>query len=152
MKRLLQDKKGNVSVEFALVVPLFLVMLAGIIDFGHAYWVKHVLSAGCREGARVGSRYKASEVDLGLVENKVRDYVQAGGVDITNLMVDAQVVSTSGPSGNDKRIEVSASLPFQFLLVPNCLATLITDPENPDPDVPSETTLSASAKMLFERL
>ncbi|MDD3580622.1 MAG: TadE/TadG family type IV pilus assembly protein [Desulfobacca sp.] len=155
MIRLLRDRQGNISVEFALVLPILLALLAGIVDFGHAYWVKHVLSAGVREGARVGSRYKASEVNLYLVKNKVREYVLAGGVDTTNLTVTAEVVPTTGPSGwyNDKRIEVTASLPFQFFMVPNVMASFISDPDNPDPPtIPSQTTLSATAKMLFERL
>ena len=154
MSRLLRDRQGNISLEFALVLPILLALLAGIIDFGHAYWVKHVLSAGVREGARVGSRYPASNPHLNLVKNKVREYVLGGGVDTTNLTVNVRVVNTTGPNGwNDKRIEVTASLPFKFLMVPNAVAGLISDPEDPEnPTIPSETTLTATAKMLYERL
>jgi Flp pilus assembly protein TadG len=39
-------------VEFALVGPIFFVMLLGTIEMGRLMWVSHELSNGTREGAR----------------------------------------------------------------------------------------------------
>ena len=38
--------------EFALIAPLFLLLLAGIIEFGQAMSIRHSLSASVRRGAR----------------------------------------------------------------------------------------------------
>lgn len=50
--RLLRDERGGAMVEFALVVPLLLVLMMGIIDFGRAWNVKQALTDAAREGAR----------------------------------------------------------------------------------------------------
>ncbi len=44
---------GTAAVEFALVVPLLLLLVFGIIDFGRAYQAKVELTHAAREGVRV---------------------------------------------------------------------------------------------------
>jgi Flp pilus assembly protein TadG len=47
--------------EFALVVPIFLLLLFGIIDGGRAIFANNSLSQAAREGARWGSVQNRSE-------------------------------------------------------------------------------------------
>lgn len=42
-------------VEFALILPLLLLVLGGIIDFGRAYYEQIVLTNAAREGARMAA-------------------------------------------------------------------------------------------------
>lgn len=153
MIRLLRSVRGNAAVEFALVAPLVMALLAGIIDFGHGYWTKHVLTAACREGARVGSRYKASSVDLSLVENKVQEYIENAGVGTDGLTVSAEKEQTTGPAviNNDWMIIVRATKNFEFMLLPSFMTAFLNDPDNPDP-LPSDIAISSEARMLFERI
>lgn len=51
---------GNVVVEMALVLPLLLLVLAGIIDLGTLYWEKQIMTNATGEGARVAARANAS--------------------------------------------------------------------------------------------
>ena len=53
-----RGQEGAVAVEFALILPILLLLVAGIIDFGHYWYIGHVLSDASREGARYGTRYK----------------------------------------------------------------------------------------------
>jgi Flp pilus assembly protein TadG len=46
-------QRGQSMVEFALTVPLLLLLLFGIIDFGRAVFYQNELTNGAREGARV---------------------------------------------------------------------------------------------------
>jgi Flp pilus assembly protein TadG len=39
-------------VEFAVVAPLFFLLLAGIVEFGQAFQIEHMLSNASRRGAR----------------------------------------------------------------------------------------------------
>lgn len=48
----LPRQRGAVAVEFALVVPLLLLVLFGIIDFGAAFQKWNVAANAAREGAR----------------------------------------------------------------------------------------------------
>jgi Flp pilus assembly protein TadG len=49
------SRHGAAIVEFALVAPLFLSIIAGIIELGRAIEVVQLLTNASREGARVGS-------------------------------------------------------------------------------------------------
>jgi Flp pilus assembly protein TadG len=51
--RSLRGTRGFTIVEFALVLPLFLILLAAIIDFGILFFVQHTLQFATREGARL---------------------------------------------------------------------------------------------------
>lgn len=56
MKRLLERRnEGQALVEFALVIPLFLLLLFGIVDFGRYVYTANGLNQAAREAARVGS-------------------------------------------------------------------------------------------------
>lgn len=52
LKRFLKTEKGQAMVEFALVLPVLLVLLCGIIDFGWLYYNQITLNNAAREGAR----------------------------------------------------------------------------------------------------
>ena len=46
------EDRGAIIVEFALIVPILLVLLVGIINFGVAYNTQIAVQAASREGAR----------------------------------------------------------------------------------------------------
>ena len=52
MLKLLKNEKGQALVEFALVLPVLLMLLCGIIDFGWLYYNQITLNNAAREGAR----------------------------------------------------------------------------------------------------
>ena len=58
-----RSQKGNVLVEFALILPAFLALLFGMITFSVAMYNKTVLTMATREGARAGAKYAANQTD-----------------------------------------------------------------------------------------
>jgi Flp pilus assembly protein TadG len=56
-KRGLRGERGAVAVELAIILPVLLVLVFGIIDFGHAWYMRHLMSDASREGARYATRY-----------------------------------------------------------------------------------------------
>lgn len=44
--------RGQALVEFALIIPVFLALLMGILDFGRVVWATTSLSSAAREAAR----------------------------------------------------------------------------------------------------
>ncbi len=50
-----RPRSGQALVEFALVLPVFLLLLFGLIDGGRYVFMNNVLSQAAREGTRVGS-------------------------------------------------------------------------------------------------
>ena len=53
--RIREKDRGAAAVEFALVLPLLLMLVFGLIDFGRAFNEQIVLSQAAREGARVAA-------------------------------------------------------------------------------------------------
>ncbi len=51
--RAILDRRGGIAIEFALVAPILLIILLGIIQFGFAFFIKINMTNAAREGARV---------------------------------------------------------------------------------------------------
>ena len=80
-KSKLRNEKGASAVEFALVVPIFLMLVFGIFQFGIAFnnWI--ALTHAAREGVRLAA---VGQYD----EQRVRD--SAPSVDIQSISVSGQ--------------------------------------------------------------
>jgi Flp pilus assembly protein TadG len=72
--------RGQSLVEFALVGPIFFLMLLGTIEMGRLMWVNHELSNGTREGARwatVRGERSGENIHAGLVRAVILDRTSA---------------------------------------------------------------------------
>ncbi len=87
---------GAELIEFALVFPLLLMVVLGIVDFAFVFQRNEVLANAAREGARVATLPGYDTTDI---ENRVIDYVQAGGLPTTGGNPTVAVVATTVPSG-----------------------------------------------------
>jgi Flp pilus assembly protein TadG len=98
--------RGAAAVEMALVLPILLFVLMGMIDFGRAYNAQIQLSAAAREGVRLAS-LNTTGVETGTVTGNpygnaaIADRVQsaAGGLGSFSA-TKVTTVPTSCPSPN----------------------------------------------------
>jgi Flp pilus assembly protein TadG len=56
------DTGGSQIVEFAVALPLLIVLVVGIFDFGNAFNLKQKLTNAAREAARMGSSQPTSDL------------------------------------------------------------------------------------------
>lgn len=49
------DRRGAAAVEFAVVVPLFLTLVIGVLEAGQALHASNILAAAVREGGRLAA-------------------------------------------------------------------------------------------------
>jgi Flp pilus assembly protein TadG len=82
--------RGQSLVEFALIVPVFAVMLFGVVDFGLAFDASIAISNAAREGARLG----ATQPNAAAITARVRSV--AGGLNNSRLTV---TVTCKTPTG-----------------------------------------------------
>lgn len=124
-------------VETALVLPVFLLFILGIVELGHALMVQHVLNSACRQAARVGStqgnstatvRSKALDVLGSAVnQNKVQVYVKdasvfdsSGSPGTTGSELEAMPNIELGTTDARKLFMVRATVAYQDIaIVPN---------------------------------
>ena len=72
MKRKRQKKEsGQAMVEFALLLPVLLLILCGILDFGWLFFNQLSLDNACREGARYACVNSLVDDSDNLVENHI---------------------------------------------------------------------------------
>ena len=86
-------REGQSLVEFAVVLPVFLLILAGILDFGLGLYSQMTVINAAREGARLGVVEPGNITDI-------QDRVDAmtGGLDKTRLTVTVSCLRPSGSS------------------------------------------------------
>jgi Flp pilus assembly pilin Flp len=58
MKRLAKEHRGAVAVEFALLLPILIALLLGIMEFGLAYSTQVTITNAAREAARTMAIHK----------------------------------------------------------------------------------------------
>jgi Flp pilus assembly protein TadG len=77
-------ERGANLVEMALILPLLLLLLAAIADFGRAFNSYIVINNAAREGARYAGRvYHTDEIDLYIREAVIREAANSN-VDLTD--------------------------------------------------------------------
>lgn len=81
-----RQAEGAELLEFAMALPVILVMLVGLLDFAHAYNVKQKLATAAREGARTGASQpnyydNASPPSLPVIKDVVTTYLSNAGFD-----------------------------------------------------------------------
>lgn len=110
----LRKQRGTAAVEFALIVPLLLLLIAGLIDFGHLFWHRHVLTNAAREGARAAVKRE----DAGPA---VTNYINNAGLDISlkvDVLCDNNPCDTNPPVLGTEITVTVTELSYQFPILP----------------------------------
>ncbi len=66
---------GESMVEFALVLPLLLMVLIGVVQFGLVYHAQNVATTAAQEGARLGA---TEDGDPTIAEGRTLDVLRSG--------------------------------------------------------------------------
>ena len=111
IKRLAKSEKGQAMVEFALCLPLVLMILGAVIDFGWVFMHELTISTAVREGARTA----VINVSDGTYLSKARDKVKETASVCNNGSLVVSVMPTNPAHPGDGDIEVSASYDLQML-------------------------------------
>jgi hypothetical protein len=149
-KRFIRKEHGGVAVEFAIILPVLVLLVMGIIDFGHAWYMKQIIINASREGARYGTRYTGSP-PIALTPS-ISDYIlntsaqnnNKGGLGLKALLPDAEVPTPTGtgytsitPPGQPLSVTVRA--PLDWWVVDRLI-----------PGMDSSITLSSTTTMAVE--
>lgn len=119
---------GQAVVEFALIIPIFLTLLLGIVDFGRVVWASNSLASAAREGARFAIVHGAHGSPSGspqAVKDVVLSSALAGGTSIQVTVCygvgcsgDSNAAGATDTRGTPVTVAVSSQLP---LIVPSLL-------------------------------
>ncbi len=104
--------------EFALVLPLFLLLVFGIVECGRVFHAYLVIAQAAREGARAGAVGGSDEAILEAVREA------AATLDVGRLSVAVDPPAGARVPGESVKVEVSYAVP----LVTPLLADIFPNP------------------------
>ena len=93
VRQLRQARRGAAVVEFAIVAPVFFLLVFGLIEVGRMMMIRQSLTNAAREGCRAA--VLATTTNSSKVDAAVRGYLQS----ITSKATDSNKVRVTAPSG-----------------------------------------------------
>jgi Flp pilus assembly protein TadG len=101
--KVMRDDRGATAVEFALLLPLLLLIVMGIVDFGRMLNAQQTLTQAAREGARL--------VALAQPNVTGRTQAAASGLSPVGVAIQSSCPVGAGPGSNGA---VQTSYTFTF--------------------------------------
>lgn len=102
LRGLRRSERGQAMVEFALVVPLFLIMVFGVVEFGALMMNKIHVARAADVGARTGS----------LKGGTTATAISAAASAVTGLISCTAATPTANYGGSPTQITVTASCTY----------------------------------------
>ena len=109
MRRLHRSESGAAAVEFALLLPLLMMIVFGIIEFGLALYQQAILTNASREGARLGIVQSVPAITSGQINATIDNYLAAANINPGNV---GRTIVAGGVTGTP--VQVTLTLPYNF--------------------------------------
>src|SRR5919199_244115 len=116
-----RSEGGAALVEFAIVLPLLLTIVFGIVDFSRAFYTQNNLTSAVREGARWASVQPQATLTVAGVQTIVKQFANNVGNTAAKFggppVTDPEITVTFTPAmPNTRFITVSVNnYPFQWI-------------------------------------
>ncbi len=109
-------ERGANLVEMALVLPLLMLLLIGVVDIGRAFNHYIVITNAAREGARRASRTPIylGELAVDAIEAAVRQEAANSGVDLSSDNAIITIGASQGLSGGNP---ISVTVHYTFTTI-----------------------------------
>lgn len=139
-RRTKKGQEGQALVEFAIVLPVLVLLLVGMMEFGLLLYNQQVITNASREGARYGIVSRTLRRDSSEIAAVVDAY--AGSRLITfGSETPTTAVDPNPPTGVifGDDLTVTVAFHYDFLVLPSFIASLV-----------GGTTLQARTTMKYE--
>lgn len=121
MRKRLRSESGASAVEFALLLPVLMMVLFGIIEFGLALYRQAILTNASREGARLGIVQSVPPITTAAINATIDNYLTNAGVTPGSV---SRTILAGGVTGTPVR--VTLTLPYTFAVLPNLTSVVPT--------------------------
>lgn len=117
-------QQGAAAVEFALVLPVLLLILLGIVDFSLALYDKAVITNASREGARAGIVLRSPKLSETEIRAVVWRYTDPALISLGNRVRPTVVVDPAAPANFPTPLRVTVTYTFQGIAMGNLFNAL----------------------------
>ena len=122
LRKRLRGSRGAELIELALVLPLLLVLIGGIVDFAFMFQAFEALNNAAREGARTRVLPGYTDAD---VQTRVQAYLTAAGLPATPVTAVTQVTLGAGATAS-RGYQVQVTYVHQFTMLRSFVANSVT--------------------------
>jgi Flp pilus assembly protein TadG len=123
-KARINNQNGASMVEFALVLPVLLLLIFGMIEFSVMLYDKAMLTNASREGARLGILYDYPDrITTGEMNTTVDNYLQNHLISLGGASTWSTSVSGTCTTAGDP-ITVTVTYDYNFLVLPNLMTSM----------------------------
>lgn len=112
--RALRSERGAAAVEMALMLPVLILLIGGIVDFGRAYYTQIMLTNAAREGARAAVVLADPVARAAAAGQAQIPGWQTPVVSNRMLTTDPWSVNSVGCTGDPQALEVKVSTSSNF--------------------------------------
>src|SRR6476619_529806 len=81
------NERGASAIEFAIILPVLMLILFGTIEFGMIMFAREILTNASREGARAGIVQQTPKPTIGQIQGVVTNYLSGTGINPSNVTV-----------------------------------------------------------------
>ena len=110
MRRL--NERGAVAAEFALLLPVLLMILFGTIEFGMIMYSRELITNASREGARAGIVQVIPKPTAGAITTIATNYLTGTGINLADVTI--AVIGAGG--ANPATLTVTATYRYPWLI------------------------------------
>lgn len=107
------DERGIAAAEFAIVLPVLLLLLFGTIEFGMIMYGREVVTNAAREAARAGIVLRpdlSTKPDASKLIKIAKDYIETTGI------TDVEFTATGAQRPYPSTLTVEATYKYHFLV------------------------------------
>lgn len=122
-------RDGAVTVEMALILPIFAILLAGLMEFSHYFMVVHSLNAAARKGALQGSFTGVTNSQVTQIVDQVVQAAFSTSA-ATTLIKDGKVFDTSTVDPNTMDYSSLPNADVSKLDTGDCFLVQVSVPYN----------------------
>lgn len=123
MKLRSEGQRGAAVVEFAIVLPVLLLLLFGIIEMGFALYDKAMITHASREGARAGIVFKVPPVTDEEIISVVNSYLGSTLITFGGSSNATVTITRNGYNAGDE-LKVTVAFTYTTLVLPDLVETL----------------------------
>ena len=117
-------QQGAAAVEFALVLPLLMALLVGVVDVGLALYDKAVLTHASREGARAGIVLRSPKLSTSEITAIVLQRSQSSLISLLPASPPQVTVLQSSPAAYPNTLQVSVQYTFRGIALGGLMQAL----------------------------
>jgi Flp pilus assembly protein TadG len=140
----MDNQRGTAAIEFAIVLPLLMVFIFGIIEFGLVFYDKAMVTNASREAARAGIVYRDPPLTVSEMQSVVDSYCGGRLISFGGGPSPTTTVPSGECTNHGDELVVNVAYQYEFLLLPDFLTAFFTG------GMPGSIDISAVTRMRCE--